>query len=65
MDYHKFETQYRASVMRLWKCPNICHEDKEAIEQFLHHCKSNGVGWARLRKLCQEMMTCVGFTRKL
>jgi len=63
MDYHRFERQYRTSLTNLWKS-ELCEQDKQTIEQFLKSSKSEGVGFARLRKLCQ-VLTQIGRELKI
>jgi len=58
VDYHRFEKQYRTGITNLWKS-GLCEEDKRLVEAFLKSCRSEGVGFARLRKLCQ-VVTFVG-----
>jgi integrase len=55
VDYHRFEKQYQTSFTNLWKS-SLSEENKQSIEQFLKSVKSEGVGFARLRKLCQTLI---------
>jgi hypothetical protein len=55
VDYHRFEKQYQNSITNLWKSA-LSEENKQSIEQFLKSTKSEGVGFARLRKLCQTLV---------
>jgi integrase len=55
VDYHRFEKQYQSGLTHLWKS-DLGEADKQAIEQFLKSCRSEGTGYARLRKLCQVLV---------
>ncbi|MBI4141016.1 site-specific integrase [Candidatus Woesearchaeota archaeon] len=55
VDYHRFEKQYHASFLRIWKS-KLCEHDKKGLEQFLKNCKSEGMGFARLRKLAETLI---------
>lgn len=54
VDYHRFQRQFQSSKERLLKS-NLCKQDKDCIEFFLKDCKTKGVGFARLTKLCQVL----------
>ncbi len=54
VDYHRFEKQYQVSIVNLWK-RHISEDDKILIERFLKKNRSDGIGYARLRKLSQTL----------
>ncbi|MBD3319457.1 tyrosine-type recombinase/integrase [Candidatus Woesearchaeota archaeon] len=55
MGMHRFEKQYNSAKIALWKS-SLTKEDKESIELFLKDCKTRGVKYARLVKLCRTLI---------